>query len=121
VTSALQPLRWLPIKKRIEFKICLLFHRTINGQAPTYLKEIIARTTSIPGRAANLSADNKNLVNQRTKLKFGQRVSSVAGPRIWNQLLTELKTRINTAPFKHKLETYAFSAAYLQLHYFTLV
>jgi len=32
-----------------------------------------------------------HLANQ---LKFGQRASSVAGPRIWNQLPTELETTI---------------------------
>jgi len=51
---------------------------------------------------------------QRTKLKFGQRAFSVAGPRIWNQLATELKTTENTAAFKRKLKTYFFSAAYSQ-------
>ena len=113
VTSALQSLHWLPIKQRIEFKLCLLVHLAINGNAPTYLKEIITRTASIPGRAANRSAVNNDLVIQRTKLKFGQRAFSVTGPRIWNQLPPELKTTIDTPTFKRKLKTYLFSAAYL--------
>ena len=108
VTSALQSLHWLPIKQRIEFKLCLLVHLAINGNAPTYLKEIITRTASIPGRAANRSAVNNDLVIQRTKLKFGQRAFSVAGPRIWNQLPPELKTTIDTPTFKGKLKTFIF-------------
>jgi hypothetical protein len=112
VTPALQSLHWLPIKQRIEFKLCLLIHLAVNGKAPTYLKDIITTTASIPGRAANRSADNNDLVIQRTKLKFGQRAFSVAGPHIWNQLPKELKTELNTVTFKRKLKTYLFSAAY---------
>jgi len=72
VTSALKSLHWLPIKQQVEFKLCLLVHLTIYGKAPIYLKEIITRTASNPGRAANRSADINDLVIQRTKLKFGQ-------------------------------------------------
>jgi len=114
VTPALQSLHWLLIKQRIQFKLCLLVHLAINGKAPIHLTEIITRTVSIAGRATNRSAQNNDLVIQRTKLKFGQRAFSVPGPRIWNQLPTELKTTKNTSAFKRKLKTYFFSAAYSQ-------
>ena len=45
--------------------------------------------------------------------KLGERAFSVAGPRAWNQLPTELKTTTNTATFKRKLKTFLFSIAYL--------
>lgn len=32
---------WLPVKSRIEFKILLLTYKALNGQAPSYLKEVI--------------------------------------------------------------------------------
>jgi len=111
VTPALQAVHWLPIKQRIQFKLCLLVHLAINGKAPIYLTEIITWAASITGRAANRSAKNNDLVIQRTKLKFGQRAFSVAGPHIWDQLPTELKITKNTAAFKRKLKTYFFSAA----------
>jgi len=38
VTSALQSRHWLPIKQKIEFKLCHLVHLTINGRALIYLK-----------------------------------------------------------------------------------
>ena len=31
-------LHWLPLEKRIEFKILLLTNKTINGQSADYLK-----------------------------------------------------------------------------------
>jgi len=99
VTSALQSLQRLLIKQRIECKPCPLVHLTINGKSPIYLKEITTRTASLPGRAVNRAADNNDLVIQRTKLKLGLRAFFIAGPRIWNQLPTELKTIIDTATF----------------------
>ena len=114
VTSALQTLHWLPIKQRIQFKLCLLVHLAINGRAPAYLKELITTTASVPGRASNHSASNNDLVIQSTRLKLGERAFSAAAPRAWNQLPTHLKTTTNTAVFKRNLKTFLFTAAYLQ-------
>jgi len=41
LASPLRSLHWLPVKQRIEFKLCLLVHQTINGRAPAYLKDLI--------------------------------------------------------------------------------
>jgi len=46
----------------------------------------------VRGRASNRSASNNDLVKQSTRLKVGERVFSVAGPLVWNQLPTDLKT-----------------------------
>ena len=114
VTSALKLLRWLPVKQRIDFKLCLLVHLAINGRAPTYLNDLIKTTTSVPGRASNRSASNNDLVIQRTRLKLRERAFSIAAPRIWNQLPSELKATKDAVAFKRKLKTYLFSAAYNQ-------
>jgi len=53
VTSALRSLHWLPDRHWIEFKLYLLVHQTINIRAPTYLKDLIETTASLPGRASN--------------------------------------------------------------------
>jgi hypothetical protein len=111
VTSALQS---LPIIERIEFNLCLLIHLAINGRASAYLKVFIKTTASVSDRAANRSASNNDLVIQQTRFKFGQRVFSVAGPRIWNQLPTDIKTTTNADLLKRKLKTFIFFTAYLQ-------
>jgi len=76
-TPALHSLHWLPIKQRIQFKLCLLVHLAINGKAPIYLTEIITRTASIAGRAANRSAENNDLVIQRPTSFFRRRTSQL--------------------------------------------
>ena len=37
ITPALKNLHWLPIKQRIEYKLCLLTYKTLTNQQPTYL------------------------------------------------------------------------------------
>jgi len=114
VTPALKTLHWLPIKQRIQFKLCLLAHLAITGRAPPYLQDLITPTSSVPRRASNRSASNHDLVKKLTSLKLGQRAFSVAALRAWNSLPKELKIVTDTAVFKRKLKTFLFKAAYLQ-------
>ena len=37
VTPALRELHWLPVVQRIEYKLCLLVHKALIGQAPDYI------------------------------------------------------------------------------------
>ena len=41
ITPVLYELHWLPIYKRIVFKLRLLVYRSVNQLAPTYLRELI--------------------------------------------------------------------------------
>jgi len=42
----------------------------------------------------------------------GEDLVNVAGPRVWNQLPTDLKTIMDTRVFRHKLKSFLFSLAY---------
>ena len=50
-TEALKMLHWLPINFRIQFIILLLVYKCLNGQAPSYLSELLElkSTISRPG------------------------------------------------------------------------
>ena len=41
VSLATASLHWLPVNSRIEFKIFLFTYKAFNGQAPSYLKELL--------------------------------------------------------------------------------
>ena len=45
----LRSLRWLPVKYRVHFKICLLTYKALNEEQPVYLRSLIA--TSLPSRS----------------------------------------------------------------------
>ena len=38
-TTMLNELHWLPIKKRISFKVLLMLYKAINGLAPDYISQ----------------------------------------------------------------------------------
>jgi len=40
VSQVLQELNWLPIDKRIDYKLCLLVHKASIGQTPTYIASL---------------------------------------------------------------------------------
>ena len=41
ITPSLFSLHWLPVRYRIDFKICLLTFKAIHGSAPSYLRELV--------------------------------------------------------------------------------
>jgi len=45
ISTQISPLA--AVKQRIESKLCLLVHQTINGRAPAYLKDLIETTASV--------------------------------------------------------------------------
>ena len=106
ITPILKQLHWLPIKRRIEFKILLHVFRCINGTAPRYLADMLKRQCST-GRTR--SSQQHLLEVPRTKLvSFGDRSCNVVGPRLWNALPIAIK-RIDTVPlFVKALKTYIF-------------
>ena len=53
-----------------------------------------------------------SLVGKNVTFKLGDRAFSVAGPRVWNKLPTELKAITDIRVFRRKLKTFLFSAAY---------
>ena len=41
ITPALSTLHWLPVNRRIDFKIALLVYKALNGQAPAYIADLL--------------------------------------------------------------------------------
>ena len=112
VTQTLRELHWLPIKQRVEYKLCLLVHKALVGHAPAYLSDILTPVSDVPSRSALRDASRGDCVVPRTRLKLGQRAFSVAAPRAWNRLPTDLKLTRSTPTFKRLLKTFLFQAAY---------
>jgi hypothetical protein len=111
-TAALRQLHWLPVRQRIEYKLCLLVHLSINGQAPDYLLELLESVADMPGRASLRSVGRCSLNVPRTRLKMGERAFSIAAPQAWNRLPLEIKLVKDTLSFKKQLKTFLFSAAF---------
>jgi len=107
ITPVLFSLHWLPVEKRIKFKILTMMHKSINGVAPEYLQDLVVKHN--PGR--NLRSGNRNLlIVPFTKSTLVEKCAfSVAGPKLWNDLPASLRSTSNFSDFKKHLKTYLFS------------
>src|SRR6218665_856280 len=109
-------LHWLPMHRRIAFKILMLIRNCLAGQAPVYLRELCVPVSSLPGRRSLRSAEQGDLVVPRVRLATVQcRSFAVVGPSFWNALPSRLhsellalslplfRSRLKTIPFDHGL------------------
>lgn len=112
VTPALQKLHWLPIPYRITYKLCVLMHQVHTGRGPSYLSNLVTATADLSSRQALRSASSNRYEVPRTKLKFGERAFSFAGPSAWNSLPPVLQAQSDSKTFKKLLKTFLFTAAY---------
>ena len=110
VTPLLIELHWLPIEKRVEFKILLYTYKAVNGLAPHYLEELLH--PYIPRRSLR-SADKCLLTSTSHNLKsYGFRAFSVCAPRLWNAIPIHIRQSGTIAIFKKQLKTFLFKDAF---------
>ena len=106
-TPLLHRLHWLPVHKRIVYKIALFVYKCTHNFAPGYLHTLL----SVPTQAKyNLRSrvDTSMLMVPRTNLKGGERSFHFAGPTVWNSLPLELRLSPTVDIFKRNLKTYLF-------------
>jgi hypothetical protein len=106
ISPIIRSLHWLPVSKRIDFKILTLVFKCLHNDAPTYLQELIQPYQS--GRSLR-SSDKLLLKVPKTRLKsFGDRAFSKAGPTLWNKLPIHIRECDSIDSFKSTLKTYLF-------------
>ena len=92
ITPLLMELRWLPVEQRINFKILLITYKALNGQAPTYISDLLSYYR--PARLPRLSTRNL-LRNPCYNLKnYGGLSFAVAAPCVWNALPMSVRTQL---------------------------
>jgi len=102
-------LHWLPITERIQYKLCLLVHKMFVRHSPDYISSLLTPASDIPSRSLLRSLSNCDLVVPRTSRKIGDKPLSVAAPRAWNWLPTDLILLRSTASFKEQTEEFSVS------------
>ena len=110
ITPILKELHWLPIEKRIDYKIALITFKSIHSLAPVYISEMIM---PYPTPRPLRSADSNFLAIPQSRTKtYGDRTFSVAAPTLWNGLPDELREIHELGHFKTQLKTFLFKSAY---------
>ena len=110
IKPVLKQLQWLPISQRINYKILLLTYKALNGQAPSYITELLE--PYVPTR--NLRSSSKNLLKvPPVKLKgYGHRCFSFVAPSLWNSLPNNIRGCGSLSDFKTCIKTYLFNKFY---------
>ena len=93
VTPSLIQLHWLPVRRRIYFKLCTIMHAVHTGRCPAYLQEIIHTASSTTARPGLRSAVSTVYVVPRLRTKFGER--AYAGPVAWNYLPVHVREEMD--------------------------
>ena len=112
VTPSLRELHWLPVKKRIEFKVPLSTYKALNDMAPEYLKDMLNIQR---GRYTLRSTESIMLMIPRTKFKTrGNRSFAAAAPKLWNKLPVQVRRSQDIQTFKSRLKTHLIITAFNQ-------
>jgi len=105
ITPTLKRLHWLPVQKRIQFKIATLTFKILHNNQPSYLRDLI--NLHIPSRA--LRSGSKQLLDLPfIKSANGRRSFSFASPTVWNSLLESIKSSKSLLSFRKELKSFLF-------------
>ena len=103
----------LPVHLRINFKVCLICFKIINGLAPQYLEGLVTLdipNNARPGTRTKPFHDRYRLnVLPLPKTLIGSRRFAYNGPIIWNQLPLFIRSMSNCDDFKRALKTHLFN------------
>ena len=110
VSPILMELHWLPVNKRIVFKIGVLMFKCLNGLAPDYLSDNFLQSSSVMAPYEMRSGALNCLKVPAYKLKLGSRSFHISGPTIWNSFPCSLRQPgLTLSLFKAKLKTHLFN------------
>ena len=85
ITPVLMKLHWLPVKQRVQYSILLLVFRAQHRLAPPYITDLLEQRATRVLR----STTNNEFYVPPSRSRYGGRMFSVAGPRLWNSLPAE--------------------------------
>jgi len=111
ISPYLEQLHWLPVRARVQLKLCTLMHAIHNKRCPAYLADVVQLVGMTSTQTGLRSVDSSNYSLPRLITRVGERTFSYAGPATWNQL-PESNRQLQTTTFKHKLKTFLFTQCY---------
>ena len=108
VTQMRKELHFLPVRSRINFRICLLTYKALHGLAPPYLMDLI----STRPQDHHPLRDSTKLHLPKHTYTSTEKAFSICAPIVWNELPRKLRESESLPVFKTLLKTYLFNLAY---------
>ena len=113
ITPLLVDLHWLPVSFRINFKILLIVYKALNGQAPSYLCNLLTKRSL--SKYCFRSFNDTSILSYplcKTKSTLGTRAFECVAPKLWNALPHAIRIANNTGTFKTLPKTHLFRQAF---------
>ena len=89
ITPVLKELHWLPVDRKIEYKILLYAYKALNGLAPEYLCNMVELCA--PDRVLRSASQNLHVVPRVKHSQYGMRTFAMAAATLWNSLMLEIE------------------------------
>ena len=87
VSLLLKELHWLQVPERVEFKLCALIYKCLNGCGLAYLADSLQRVMDVQSRRRLRSSSSSSLIVPVTRrATLGDRAFPVVVARAWNGL-----------------------------------
>ena len=111
ITETMYDLHWLPVERRIQFKLLLVTYKALNGLAPVYLSSLLVPYSS---RRSNMQPHGNFLLQVpcTSKATFGDRTNTAVAPVLWNELPSTIKQSCTVESYKEQLKTHLFRLEY---------
>ena len=106
ITPVLRELHWLPIERRIQYKILLYTHKAVHGDSPQYIRDLVQVKT--PGRSLRSSSTIQLCVPHTNTKTYGDRSFRKAAATLWNTLPDCMRNIPTVNSFKRALKTHLF-------------
>ena len=108
ITPSLLQLHWLPIRWRVQFKLCCFMYAVVTERCPAYLGSIVQ-----PAIHSRVPVCDRHLP---TSLYRGQGPSSASGPSLLPARLRgthcHMCETVDSASFRKLLKTHYFTSAF---------
>jgi len=113
VTPALRQFHWLPIDRRVDFKLCTMIHSIHTGQCPTYSSDTVRVVAVNQIRPGLRSADTAQYIKPCCLTEIGKHAFSYAGPLALNDLPPSLHCITDSKCFRKHLKAHYFNHTFV--------
>ena len=109
ITPVLKSLHWLPVLKRIDFKVLLLVYRALHDHAGEYMRDMLQEGANIQTLSSAISSQ---LAVPWGRLKgFEDHAFSIASPRLGNALPGSITDHKSICALSKSHKTHLFKSA----------
>jgi len=111
ISPVLRQLHWLPVQRRVDYKLACSVFSSLSDHAPPYLADDI-HLVSESHRWWLRSSTNRSCAVPHTHNTFSDRSFAVSGPRVWNSRPAHLHNEdITYSSFRCELKTFCFNVS----------